>query len=82
MPYVVYTTGVGYRSDRVSDPSEGYQMLWNDKYAGKMGVIDDAGEALAMAMLAWDITDDINTADAPTGRGRQGQAARADPART
>ena len=64
VPYVVYTTGVGYRADRVSDPSEGYQMLWNDKYAGKMGVIDDSSEALAMAMLAWDITRDINTADA------------------
>ena len=38
-------------------------MLWNPEYAGKMGVLDDAGEALGMAMLAWDITQDINTAD-------------------
>ena len=63
VPYVVYTTGVGYRSDLVTDPSEGYKMLWNPEYAGKMGVLDDAGEALGMAMLAWDITQDINTAD-------------------
>jgi spermidine/putrescine transport system substrate-binding protein len=63
VPYVVYTTGIGYRADLVSDPSEGYKMLWNPEYAGKMGVLDDAGEALAMAMLAWDITQDINTAD-------------------
>jgi spermidine/putrescine transport system substrate-binding protein len=63
VPYTVYTTGIGYRSDRVSDPSEGYQMLWNPDYSGKMGVLDDAGEALGMAMLAWDITKDINTAD-------------------
>ncbi len=63
VPYVVYTTGVGYRADRVSDPAEGYAMLWNEKYAGKMGVIDDSSEALGMAMLAWGITRDINTAD-------------------
>ena len=63
VPYTVYTTGIGYRSDRVSDPSEGYQMLWNPEYSGKMGVLDDAGESLGMAMLAWDITRDINTGD-------------------
>ncbi len=63
VPYTVYTTGIGYRSDRVSDPSEGYQMLWNPEYSGKMGVLDDAGEALGMAMLAWGITRDINTGD-------------------
>ena len=28
-----------------------------------MGILDDSGEALGMAMLAWDITRDINTAD-------------------
>jgi len=63
VPYTVYTTGIGYRSDRVSDPSEGYRMLWNPEYSGKMGVLDDSGEALGMAMLAWDITRDINTDD-------------------
>jgi spermidine/putrescine transport system substrate-binding protein len=63
VPYTVYTTGIGYRADRVSDPSEGYLMLWNPEYEGSIGVIDDAGEALGMAMLAWDITDDVNTGD-------------------
>lgn len=63
VPYTVYTSGIGYRADRVSDPSEGYKMLWNEEYAGKMGVLDDANESLSMAMLAWGITDDINTAD-------------------
>ena len=37
VPYVVYTTGIGYRADRVSDPSEGYMMLWNEEYAGQDG---------------------------------------------
>jgi spermidine/putrescine-binding protein len=39
-------------------------MLWNPDYSGKVGIIDDAGEALAMAMLAWGITEDINTTNA------------------
>ena len=38
VPYTVYTTGIGYRTDRVSDPSEGYKMLWNPEYAGEIGV--------------------------------------------
>ena len=63
VPYTVYTTGIGYRSDRVSDASEGYKLLWDPTYKGKAGVLDDAGEALGMAMLAWGITDDINTND-------------------
>lgn len=60
-PYTVYTTGIGYRADRGVDPSAGYKMLWNTDYAGKVSVLDDARESLAMAMLAWDISDDINT---------------------
>jgi spermidine/putrescine transport system substrate-binding protein len=65
VPYTVYTTGVGYRRDRVDDPSEGYMMIWNADYAGEVGVLDDSGEALSMAMLAWDLVEDdnINTDD-------------------
>lgn len=62
-PYTVYTTGIGYRTDRGVDSSEGYKMLWNPAYNGKAGLLDDSGEALGMAMLAWDITTDINTSN-------------------
>ena len=63
VPYTVYTSGIGYRADRVQDTSAGYQMLWDPAYADKVGVIDDAFEALSMSMLAWDISQDINTGD-------------------
>ncbi len=62
-PYTVYTTGIGYRTDRGVDPSEGYKMLWNSDYIDHAGLLDDSGESLGMAMLAWDITTDINTGD-------------------
>lgn len=62
VPYTVYTTGVGYRADLVNNPEIGYQLIWDAQYKGKVGVIDDANESLAMAMLAFDIGDgDINT---------------------
>ncbi len=61
VPYTVYTTGVSYRTDRVSDPSAGYQMIWDPAYKGKVQVLDDSGESIGMSMLAWDITRDINT---------------------
>jgi spermidine/putrescine transport system substrate-binding protein len=62
VPYTVYTTGIGYRADRIDNADEqGYMMIWNGDYKGKVGVLDDAGESLAMAMLAWGITGDINT---------------------
>lgn len=64
VPYTVYTTGIGYRVDRDVDPSPGYKMLWDSAYAGKVSVLDDSRESLAMAMLAWGITDDINTDNA------------------
>lgn len=62
VPYTVYTTGVGYRADRVDQPDKGYQLIWDQQYKGKVGVIDDANESLAMAMLAFNIGEgDINT---------------------
>jgi spermidine/putrescine transport system substrate-binding protein len=63
VPYTVYTTGVCYRADRVSNPDEGYMMIWNPDYKGKVSVLDDSGESIGMSMLAWDITSDINTGD-------------------
>ncbi|MCZ3387294.1 MAG: spermidine/putrescine ABC transporter substrate-binding protein [Actinomycetia bacterium] len=61
-PYNVYTTGIGYRADRVAEvPDNGYMMLWDPQYSGQISILDDGGSALQMAMLAWGITDDINT---------------------
>ena len=64
VPYTIYTTGIGYRSDHV-DPQEvadkQYSILWDPKYGGKVGFYDDYREALAMAMLKNGITD-TNTA--------------------
>jgi spermidine/putrescine transport system substrate-binding protein len=63
VPYNAYTTGVGYRADRVkSVPANGYDLLWDPAYKGKAYVLDDAREGLAMAMLRNGVTD-VNTED-------------------
>jgi spermidine/putrescine transport system substrate-binding protein len=74
VPYTVYTTGIGYRRDFIPDGqiqsmTNPYDILWDPKYKGKIGIYDDYREAISMALLKNGITDlntgkssDINTA--------------------
>ena len=65
VPYTIYTTGVMYRADRVTDvPANGYDLIWDEKYAGKTYLLDDMWEAIGMSMLRNGISTDINTDDA------------------
>jgi spermidine/putrescine transport system substrate-binding protein len=67
VPYTVYTTGIGWRTDKVPDdiPSlpNPYEVFWTAKYKGKIAVIDDWHTAMALALLRQGITN-INTTDA------------------
>jgi spermidine/putrescine transport system substrate-binding protein len=65
VPYTVYTTGIGYRRDLIPDAqvrgmSNPYEILWDTKYKGKIGIYDDYREAISMALLKNGITD-LNT---------------------
>jgi len=65
VPYVVYTTGLGWRNDKVNiDPAaldSGWNALWDaTSQRGKTQLLDDKREALGMAMLR-DGQPDINT---------------------
>jgi spermidine/putrescine transport system substrate-binding protein len=68
VPYTLYTTGVGYRVDKIDpddDPfnlEDGTDLLYNPKYKGRTWVLDDDREALSMALLRLGITD-VNTED-------------------
>jgi spermidine/putrescine transport system substrate-binding protein len=65
IPYTIYTTGVSYRRDRVSDAdaaAQGYDMLWNPDYSGKISYYDSYRDAIAMALLRNGVTD-VNTGD-------------------
>ena len=64
VPYTIYGTGVLYRADRVSSvPANGYDLIWDEQYSGKVYLLDDQGEAIGMSLLRNKITTDINTGD-------------------
>jgi spermidine/putrescine transport system substrate-binding protein len=56
VPYTLYSTGIGWRNDKVSEDiaklDNPWSIFWNSqKYKGYVGVLDDDREALGMAML-------------------------------
>ncbi len=66
VPYVLWTTGIGYRVDLVEEPPESYEnpydILWDAKYKGQTWVLDDDREILGMALLRNGELD-VNTED-------------------
>ena len=63
VPYTVYSTGIGYRADKVSTiPANGYDIFWDPQYSGQTHILDDGREAIAMSLLRNGETD-VNTED-------------------
>lgn len=71
VPYTVYTTGIAWRVDKVSADISGmsnpYDIFWDERYAGKIHLIDDYREVISMVLLKNGITD-LNTASTSTLR--------------
>ena len=57
VPYTVYATGIGWRRDRVRTEdapdriANPYDVYWNARYRGAVGIYDDYREAIALALL-------------------------------
>ncbi|MEA3184965.1 MAG: spermidine/putrescine transport system substrate-binding protein, partial [Ilumatobacteraceae bacterium] len=62
VPYTVFSTGIGYRADKVDAASVSWDTLWNPQYKGVTSLLDDVREGLSAAMLRKGLTD-VNTAD-------------------
>jgi spermidine/putrescine transport system substrate-binding protein len=64
VPYTVYTTGIGWRADKVKEDvakmADPYEILWDPSYRGKVGVLDEYRETIGMALLKNGITN-LNT---------------------
>jgi spermidine/putrescine transport system substrate-binding protein len=64
VPYTIYTTGIGYRTDHVDPPpgelSNPYDIFWDSKYKGKTFLLDDYREAIGMILLRNGFKD-VNT---------------------
>jgi spermidine/putrescine transport system substrate-binding protein len=67
MPYLTWKTGIGYRRDFVDDPATydmPFDIFWDTKYAGKVGVLDEYRETIGMALLRNGGTN-FNSTDQP-----------------
>jgi spermidine/putrescine transport system substrate-binding protein len=64
VPYTIYTTGIGWRTDQVPADigalKNPYDSFWDPAYKGKTAVLDDFHTTMAMVLLRQGITD-INT---------------------
>jgi spermidine/putrescine transport system substrate-binding protein len=65
VPYVTYTTGVGWRNDKLSfDPREldqPWDAFWREgSHRGRTVILDDGREAIGMALMRRGVTD-LNT---------------------
>lgn len=59
IPFTVYKTGIGWRTDKVSTMTNSWRDLWNDQARGQIFTLDDPDEALGMAALL--LGYDVNT---------------------
>jgi spermidine/putrescine transport system substrate-binding protein len=65
VPYTIYTWGIAYRRDRVSDEeaaAQGWDALWNPEYAGEISLYDSYGDTIAVTILR-NGSLDVNTDD-------------------
>lgn len=66
VPYVVFTTGIAWRVDKVSEDiaklPNPYEVFWDTRFKGKVEILDDYREAMSMVLLKNGITD-LNTGD-------------------
>ena len=66
VPYVVYETGIAWRTDMIPDDiaamENPWEALWNPDYAGKVGLYDDYRETIGVGMFKNGIFN-VNAAD-------------------
>jgi spermidine/putrescine transport system substrate-binding protein len=68
VPYTIYTWGVAYRRDRVSDDeaaAQGWEALWNNEFADSISLYDSYGDTIAVAILR-NGSLDVNSSDPAT----------------
>jgi spermidine/putrescine transport system substrate-binding protein len=64
VPYTVYTTGIGWRTDKVKQNvaklADPYEILWDSNYHARVGVLDEYRETIGMVLLKNGISN-LNT---------------------
>jgi spermidine/putrescine transport system substrate-binding protein len=66
VPYTIYTTGISWRKDLVSENpytmKNPWSLLWNPKYKGKTAILDDYREGISLGLMKNGIYN-LNTTD-------------------
>ena len=66
VPYIIYSTGIGYRSDMDVDTSyfesgNGWDILWDSAYSGRLGILDSYRDVIGSVLHR--NGEDVNTGD-------------------
>lgn len=69
VPYVTYSTGIAWRNDMAdSEDIEGqenpWDVFWNPKYSGQLGLYDSFTDTIALALLRNGVTDPSQATEA------------------
>ena len=51
VPYMWWTTGVGYDTSKITDALTSSKALWDERWAGHISMLDDWQEAFALALI-------------------------------
>jgi spermidine/putrescine transport system substrate-binding protein len=51
MPYMWWTTGFGYDTAKIPDELTAWEALWDERWKGKMAMLDDYRETFAVALI-------------------------------
>jgi spermidine/putrescine transport system substrate-binding protein len=66
VPYTIYTTGIAWRKDLVSENpyamKNPWSLLWDPKYKGKTAILDDYREGISLGLMK-NGSLDLNTTD-------------------
>ena len=61
IPYMAGSDAIVYNADRVSNPPESWEDLWNPEYAGRLVLLDDPRVVIGFTLLT--LGYDLNTKD-------------------
>jgi len=51
VPYMWWTTGFGYDTERIAEDLASWAALWDERWKGKMAMLDDYRETFAVALI-------------------------------
>jgi spermidine/putrescine transport system substrate-binding protein len=67
VPYVLFQTGIGYRTDAVAktpdDYTNPYDIFWDEANNGQVFLLEDDREVFGMSLIRMDPANDVNTED-------------------